>query len=401
MNNLITLITTGPRDFIAQCYNMPFVFSRADLPFRRNGLPLPAGMACTFAAVAALATTAGSWIVRANRAGVDAPLQSPVKLENEGPFPSLAGAVSWLNTPPLTTDGLRGRVVVIGFWTYSCINCLRAIPYVEAWAEKYKTSGLVVIGVHTPEFAFEKDLANVRKAVSDLKVTYPVAVDSNYAIWRAFKNEYWPAHYFIDARGTIRHHHFGEGQYEESERVIRELLREKNASVPAAELVTVTAAGVQAAPSQRDVKSPETHVGFQRLDNYVSPEPIRKNRAATYSAPVRPHVNQWGLVGSWNVRGEDATLVSAPGQIVFRFHARDLHLVLGPGSSRTPVRFRVRVDGAPPLEDRGVDVDAQGSGAVSEYRLYQLIRQKGPIEDRTFDIEFLDPGVQAFAFTFG
>ncbi len=334
-------------------------------------------------------------------AGAGVPAQASVKLANEGEFPSLDGAVSWLNSPPLSTGRLRGKVVLIDFWTYSCINCLRAIPYVEAWAEKYKDSGLVVIGVHTPEFAFEKDLSNVRKAVQDLKLTYPVAVDSDYGIWRAFNNQYWPAHYFIDARGTVRYHHFGEGQYEESESVIRELLNEKKANLPAAPYVDVKGTGAQAAPNLRDVQSPETYVGFQRQENYVSPEAIRKNQAAAYTAPIRPRVNQWGLVGQWNVRGENAALVSSPGKIIFRFHARDLHLVLGPGSSRTPVRFRVLLDGAPPLEDRGADVDAQGAGTVSGYRLYQLIRQKGPVEDRTFEIEFLDPGVQAFAFTFG
>jgi cytochrome c biogenesis protein CcdA/thiol-disulfide isomerase/thioredoxin len=327
--------------------------------------------------------------------------QATVKLANEGAFPSLGGAVSWLNSSPLTVDGLRGKVVLIDFWTYSCINCLRALPYIEAWTEKYKESGLVVIGVHTPEFAFEKDPGNVRKAVQDLKLTYPVAVDSNYVIWKAFRNEYWPAHYFIDARGVIRYHHFGEGQYEESEGVIRALLKEKNASLPPAEYVDVKAGGALAAPNLRDVKSPETYIGFDRQENYVSPERIRKNQPAVYSAPVRPIVNQWGLAGQWNVRGENAALVSAPGKIVFRFHARDLHLVLGPGSTGKPVRFRVRLDGAPPLEDRGADVDADGSGTVSGYRLYQLIRQKGTIEDRTFEIEFLDPDVQAFAFTFG
>ena len=258
-----------------------------------------------------------------------------------------------------------------------------------------------MIGVHTPEFAFEKDVANVRTAVQDLKLTYPVAVDSNYSIWRAFKNEYWPAHYFIDARGTIRHHHFGEGQYEESEGVIRELLKEKSATLPPSTYVDVKAGGAQAAPSLRDVRSAETYVGFERQENYASPEAIRKNSAAPYTAPVRPRVNQWGLVGQWNVRGESAALAAAPGKIIFRFHARDLHLVLGPGANGAPVRFRVRLDGAPPLEDRGADVDAGGAGTVSGYRLYQLIRQKGAVEDRTFEIEFLDPGVQAFAFTFG
>jgi thiol-disulfide isomerase/thioredoxin len=347
---------------------------------------------------------AGSMMAAASTdasAAAEAQPPAPVRLGNEGAFPSLGGAVAWLNSSPLTADGLRGKVVLIDFWTYSCINCLRAIPYVEAWAEKYKDSGLVVIGVHTPEFAFEKDEGNVRKAVRDLKLTYPVAVDSNYAIWKAFKNEYWPAHYFIDARGTIRYHHFGEGQYEESESVIRALLKEKNASLPAAAYVDVRASGAQAAPNMRDVKSPETYVGYEREENYASPERIRKNQSASYSAPVRPTINQWGLAGAWNVRGESAALVSPPGRIVFRFHARDLHLVLGPGSDGKPIRFRVRLDGAPPLEDRGTDVDAEGSGTVTAYRLYQLIRQKGIVEDRTFEIEFLDPGVQAFAFTFG
>jgi cytochrome c biogenesis protein CcdA/thiol-disulfide isomerase/thioredoxin len=329
------------------------------------------------------------------------PAQAIAKLGSEGEFPSLDGAVSWLNSQPLSTDLLRGKVVLIDFWTYSCINCLRAIPYVEAWAQKYQDAGLVVIGVHTPEFAFEKDQSNVRKAVQDLKLTYPVAVDSNYGIWKAFNNQYWPAHYFIDARGTVRYHHFGEGGYEESESVIRALLQEKKANLPAATYVDVKATGAQAPPNLRDVQSPETYVGFQRQENYISPEAIQKNKAAMYTAPIRARVNQWGLVGQWNVREENAALVSSPGKIVFRFHARDLHLVLGPGSSRTPVRFRVRLDGATPLDDRGADVDAQGSGTVSGYRLYQLIRQKGPVEDRTFEIEFLDPGVQAFAFTFG
>ncbi len=270
--------------------------------------------------------------MRAAAAG--APAQASVKLGSEGEFPSLDGAVSWLNSHPLSTDLLRGKVVLIDFWTYSCINCLRAIPYVQAWAEKYKDAGLVVIGVHTPEFAFEKDLANVKKAVLDLKLTYPVAVDSNYGIWKAFNNQYWPAHYFVDARGTVRYHHFGEGKYEESENVIRALLQEKKANLPGAVYVDVKATGAQAASNLRDVQSPETYVGFQRQENYISPEPIQKRKAAPYSAPVRLRVNQWGLAGQWNVREEDAALVSSPGKIVFRFHARDLHLVLGPGSSR-------------------------------------------------------------------
>jgi thiol-disulfide isomerase/thioredoxin len=319
----------------------------------------------------------------------------------DGPMPPLDGAVQWLNGPPLTRDGLRGKVVLIDFWTYSCINCLRSIPYVQAWADKYKEAGLVVIGDHAPEFAFERDLGHVTKAVKDLKITYPVAVDSNRRIWNAFHNQIWPAHYFIDAQGRIRSHHFGEGNYEESERTIQALLAERNAGAPASDFVHVAAAGAQAAPNLAAVRSPETYVGYERLENYASPETISRDQDERYSPPVRPRVNQWGLDGWWNVGGEHAVLGTAPGKIVFRFHARDLHLVLGPRRGGKAVRFRVLLDGAPPLEDAGVDVDKQGNGVVAEYRLFQLIRQKGAVEDRTFQIEFLDPGVEAFAFTFG
>jgi cytochrome c biogenesis protein CcdA/thiol-disulfide isomerase/thioredoxin len=324
-----------------------------------------------------------------------------VELANEGTFPSLDGAVKWLNSAPLTREQLKGRVVLIDFWTYSCINCLRSVPYIEAWAEKYKNEGLVVIGVHTPEFAFEKDSANVAKSLTDLKITYPVAIDSNYAIWKAFHNEYWPAHYFIDAKGSIRYHHFGEGKYDESEEVIQQLLREKNANLNLSGLVQVAASGSQAAPDFGNIASPETYIGYARQQNYVSPQKLRPDGAQTYSDPSRLTVNQWGLSGNWNVSDEHAALVAAPGKVIFRFHARDLHLVLGPGKNAKPVRFRVRIDGTAPGEDHGGDTDQQGAGAVKEYRLYQLIRQKGKVEDRTFEIEFLDPGVQAFALTFG
>ena len=325
----------------------------------------------------------------------------PVQLSNDGPFPSLDGAVAWLNSAPLTRESLKGKVVLIDFWTYSCINCLRAIPYVEAWSEKYKDDGLVVIGVHTPEFAFEKDQANVAKAVRDLKITYPVAIDSNYGIWKAFNNEYWPAHYFIDAEGMIRYHHFGEGEYDKSEEVIQQLLKEKNANLKASGLVRVSASGAQAAADVDDIRSPETYIGYGRQENYVSPEKIKQDAPGLYTAPGRLDVNNWGLAGKWEVGSERAMLLAAPGRIIFRFHARDLHLVLGPGKDGRPIRFRVQLDGGAPLDDHGVDVDGQGNGTVKEYRLYQLIRQKGKVEDRTFQIEFLDPDVQAFAFTFG
>ena len=327
--------------------------------------------------------------------------ESQPALSDEGPMPDLSGAVGWLNSPPLSGESLRGKVVLIDFWTYSCINCLRTLPYVEGWAAKYKDAGLVVIGVHTPEFAFEKDRANVEKAVHDLKVTYPVAIDSDYRIWQAFNNEYWPAHYFIDGKGRIRYHHFGEGEYDESERVIQELLRENGAKSLSAAGIDVSAAGAEAAPDNADIRSPETYIGYRRAEHFASVEKIAQDSPKTYAARPRLSLNQWALSGSWKVGDESAVLQSALGKIVFRFHARDLHLVLGPTKDGKPVRFVVKLDGTPPGEDHGSDTDANGVGTVQEHRLYQLIRQKGTVEDRTFEIEFLEPGVQAFAFTFG
>jgi len=322
-------------------------------------------------------------------------------LADEGPMPELSGAVGWLNSPPLTTKSLRGKVVVIDFWTYSCINCLRALPYVEGWAAKYKDAGLVVIGVHTPEFAFEKERSNVEKAVRDLKITYPVAIDSDYKIWEAFNNQYWPAHYFIDGKGRIRAHHFGEGNYAESERVIQELLKENGATSLAEGVLNVTGIGAEAASDSKNVGSPETYVGYKRAGNFASAGPIARDSRKTYSPQPRLSLNQWALGGSWKVGDESAVLESVPGKIVFRFHARDLHLVLGPTKNGKPIRFTVKLDGTAPGDDHGADTDATGSGTVQGNRLYQLIRQKGAVEDRTFEIDFLDPGVQAFAFTFG
>lgn len=318
----------------------------------------------------------------------------------EGIVPSLAGAVEWLNSPPLTTDELKGKVVLIDFWTYSCVNCLRAIPYVRAWAEKYKDQGLVVIGVHTPEFAFEKDVGNVRQAAADLGIAYPVAVDNDYAIWRAFNNRYWPAHYFIDAEGRIRHHKFGEGGYDESERVIQKLLAEAGAKQVASDIVAVNATGAQAASDTADVLSPETYIGYERAQNFVSPGGAVNDAAHTYT-DGKPRLNEWGVDGSWTIGREHAALDAADGAIVYRFHARDLHLVLGPAADGKPIRFRVTLDGAPPTEDHGVDVAADGTGVITGQRLYQLVRQKGPARDHTFEIRFLDPGVEAYAFTFG
>jgi cytochrome c biogenesis protein CcdA/thiol-disulfide isomerase/thioredoxin len=322
-------------------------------------------------------------------------------LADEGPMPSLDGAVSWVNSAPLKTNSLRGKVVLIDFWTYSCINCLRALPYVEGWAEKYKDSGLVVIGVHTPEFAFEKDRVNVEKAVRDLKLTYPIAIDSDYWIWKAFHNEYWPAHYFIDGKGRIRYHHFGEGEYAESERVIQQLLKENGAESLSESSLSIAATGAEAAPDNGNVRSPETYIGYSRADHFASAEPIAHDWRKSYTLLQRLSLNQWGLTGAWKVGPESAVLQSAPGSITFRFHARDLHLVLGPTKDGKPIRFIVRLDGTPPGDDHGADTDANGTGTIQSHRLYQLIRQKGSVEDRTFEIQFLDPGVQAFAFTFG
>jgi thiol-disulfide isomerase/thioredoxin len=290
---------------------------------------------------------------------------------------------------------------VVDFWTYSCINCLRSLPYIEAWADKYKSQGLVVIGVHAPEFAFERDIGNVKHAVQQLGITYPVAIDNNYAIWRAFENQYWPAHYFIDAQGRIRYHHFGEGEYEESERVIQQLLAEAGSKNVATGFVQAKAAGAEAAADEADIGSPETYIGYNRAENFASAADGAKDQPHDYAAPATLALNQWGLAGTWTRTGEKGTLDAASGRIVFRFHARDLHLVLGPGADGKPVRFRVTVDGQPPGADHGGDTDADGQGTVTEQRLYQLVRQTGAVRDRDFQIEFLDPGVQAYSFTFG
>ncbi|KXU38349.1 cytochrome C biogenesis protein [Ventosimonas gracilis] len=331
----------------------------------------------------------------------DPALAENAALAVEGTLPPLDGVTQWLNSPPLTVESLRGKVVLIDFWTYSCINCLRAIPHVRAWAEKYKDQGLVVIGVHTPEFAFERKISNVERAIASQKITYPVAVDNSYAVWRAFNNQYWPAHYFIDAKGQIRHHQFGEGEYEQSERIIQQLLREAGQSDVADDVITIVATGAEAAPDFQNVLSPETYLGFQRARNFISPGGFMRGGIKHYTTD-EPRLNEWGLSGQWQVGEEHASLKSSQGGITFRFHARDLHLVLGPGEGGKPVRFKVTIDGVPPGVVHGVDINAEGEGVVQEERLYQLIRQNdGSIGEHRFDIQFLDPGVQAYAFTFG
>ena len=334
----------------------------------------------------------------------ESPKPAPA-LPDEGRFAPLAGATEWINSAPLTPEALRGKVVLVDFWTYSCINCLRALPYVRAWAEKYKDAGLVVVGVHTPEFAFEKQPANVRRATQDLGVGFPVAVDSNYAIWRAFDNQYWPALYIVDAQGRIRHHQFGEGKYAQSEQVIQQLLTEAgrpvSASIGAGTLVAPEGQGTQAAAAAVPALSGETYLGYERANSFASPGGIASDRARTYQAPASLRTNQWALDGEWTVGSERALLGRASGRIAYRFHARDLHLVLGPSADGKPVRFRVRVDGKPPLADHGTDTDAQGNGTIDAQRLYQLVRQQSNGPDRLFEIEFLDAGAQAYVFTFG
>lgn len=318
----------------------------------------------------------------------------------EGVIPELTGATGWLNTPPLTRDGLAGKVVVVDFWTYSCINCLRALPYIRAWAAKYKDHGLVVLGVHAPEFAFEKDPANVKKAAESLGVTYPVALDSNLAIWQAFNNQYWPAHYFIDAMGRIRAHHFGEGEYDKSERIIQTLLKEAGYKNVPGGVVDPNAEGALAAADENNMQSPETYLGYGRGSNFASNTP-QPDKIATYTTPYPLGANQWGLTGRWNIGEEKSVAAAAGTKITFYFHARDLHLVLGPGAGNKPVRFKVTLNGQAPGAAHGEDTDAAGNGTVTGQRLYQLIRQQGGIDNRTFSIEFLDPGVEAYAFTFG
>ena len=316
-------------------------------------------------------------------------------------MPSLDSATEWLNSQPLTAADLRGKVVLIDFWTYTCINWLRQLPYVRAWAEKYKDYGLVVIGVHTPEFTFEQNLDSVRRAAKDTRVDYPVAIDNDNAIWRAFNNQYWPALYFVDAHGHIRHHHFGEGEYEQSEMIIQQLLDEAGIGGIGDELVSVDARGAEVGADWASLKSPENYVGYERTENFASPGGALLDERRVYAAPTQLRLNSWALSGDWTVEKQATVLNEANGRIAYRFHARDLHLVMGPAARGTSVRFRVLIDGQPPGVAHGIDVDDQGNGTATEQRLYQLVRQPKPVADRQFEIEFLDAGVEAYAFTFG
>ncbi len=319
----------------------------------------------------------------------------------EGRLASFAGAIEWLNSPPLTPESLRGRVVLVDFWTYTCINWLRTLGYVRAWAEKYAEHGLVVVGVHTPEFAFEGDLANVRWAVQQMRVGYPVAVDTDYAIWNAFGNRYWPALYVADDQGRIRYHHFGEGEYAEGERVIQQLLREAGATVVGDDLVDVPDEGIEAQADWVHLGSPETYVGYDQGSNFLTRGEAAFDEPHTYEAPGPLALNQWTLSGDWTIESGAALLNRADGSILFRFHARDVNVVLAPPAAGGAVRFRVTVDGREPAAGHGLDTDEQGFGTVVEPRLYQLARLPGPTIDRTVEITFLDPGARAYVFTFG
>ena len=318
-----------------------------------------------------------------------------------GALSALAGAATWLNSQPLTAAGLHGKVVLVEFWTYSCINWRRQLPYVRAWAEKYKNHGLVVIGVHAPEFSFEKDVDNVRWAAKDMRIDYPIVIDNDHAIWRAFHNAYWPALYCVDGRARIRHHVFGEGQYEQSEIVIQTLLAETGIRGIGNALVSIDPQGAEAAAAWSELKSDENYVGYGRTENFASPGGARRDKRQEYALPSRLRINHWALSGEWTMGREAIALNQAKGRIVYRFHARDLHLVMGPSAPGTRVRFRVLIDGQVPRNAYGVDADDQGNGIVIEPRMYQLIRQPAPIVDRLFEIEFLDAGVEVFSFTFG
>src|SRR5262245_23388780 len=325
----------------------------------------------------------------------------PAPLSDDGHLPGFDGATGWLNSPPLTSEGLRGNVVLGDFWTYTCINWLRTLAYVRAWAETYKDHGLVVVGVHTPEFPFERDEENVREAAKDMRVDYPIALDSDYAVWRAFSNHYWPAVYTADADGRIRHHHFGEGAYMECERVIQQLLRESGRDDVADDLVSIVPDGFEAQADWTHLESPETYLGYEQAQNFASPGRPRLDERHSYDVPDALRLNQWALSGDWTIGSRASVLNEADARLAFRFHARDVHLVMGPPSRDEPVPFRVRLDGEPPGPAHGLDIDEEGHGTLSQQRLHQLIRRPGSIEDSTFEIAFLAPGAEAYAFTFG
>jgi len=321
------------------------------------------------------------------------------RLFNAGP--SLNGATGWLNTQPLDIKDLRGKVVLIDFWTYTCINWRRTVPYVREWASKYKNDGLIVVGVHTPEFLFEQKIENIRNAIKQMNIVYPVATDNNFEIWRSFNNAYWPALYLIDDKGEIRYKKFGEGDYIETETQIRKLLRETSSGNTSSNIQELHSDGYEAAADWDNLRSPETFLGYSRTRGFASPESIAVDQKVVYSLPVGVMPNNWALSGTWTIRDEFILLNKGNGKIIFRFHARDLHLIMGPSKTGTSLKFRVLIDGKPPGVNHGIDTDSNGYGTVNEQRMYQLIRQRGPVDEKTFQIEFLDPEVEVYDFTFG
>ena len=361
-------------------------------------------MKATWLVFGAIFTTSAGAVVETLAEGASRAQQmtpGSTRLPIEGKLPSLAGATGWLNSHALTPTDLRGKVVLVDFWTYTCINWLRSLPHVRAWADRYKDQGLVVIGVHAPEFPFERDVDNVRRAAKEMRVDYPIAIDNDFAVWRAFDNHYWPALYIIDAQGRVRHHQFGEGGYEASERIIQQLLEDAGHEGADRRLAAVDARGSEADADWNDLRSPENYVGYERTQNFASPGGAVLDERRVYAIPRRLRLNHWALSGDWTFEKGRALLNKASGRIAYRFHARDLHLVMGRAAHGTSVRFRVLIDGRPPGAAHGVDVDEQGNGTVTAPRLYQLIRQAEPIGDRQVEIEFLDSDVEAFAFTFG
>jgi len=324
-----------------------------------------------------------------------------IPFPDEGRLPSFEGAAGWLNSEPKTVESLRGRVVLVNFWTYTCINWIRTLPYVRAWDAEYRDHGLTVIGVHTPEFGFERNAENVVSAARDFEVEYPVALDSGYDIWRAFDNHFWPAIYIADGHGRVRYHHFGEGEYAMTEMVIQQLLTTEGMGAVDLDLVSIDASGIALAADWQNLRSPETYLGSARLSGLATPDDARFGEPHDYTAPSGLRLNQWALAGKWTIWQHAATLNEPDGRIVFRFHARDVNLVMGPAEPETSMPFRVLLDGKAPKADHGVDVNEDGTGAVTGQRLYQLIRQTGSVEARLFEIEFGDAGLEAYSFTFG
>ena len=373
------------------------------LPRRHPASPAPRLRAAVW--ITALAVILGSAVALSAKGGktpgllaLSAALAGTTRAD---PRQLLAGGDTWLNTAPLRAEDLRGKVLLVNFWTYSCINSLRPLPYVRAWAEKYRDRGLVVIGVHTPEFGFERDLPNVRRALTAQGIAYPVLLDSDYRIWRAFGNSAWPAFYFIGADGRVRRQALGEGGYDKSEQLIQALLAEARHAPVADPVVAVPGTGVQAAPDWTELGSEETYVGYDKATGFASHDGLRHDQTVLYHPATRLALGGWSLAGQWNVGGESAILMGGSGAIAYRFHARDLNLVLAPPPGGQPVRFRVRLDGRAPGRDHGFDTDDQGWGVVDAPRLYQLVRQGRRVADRTFEIEFLGPGARAYVFTFG